>query len=223
MARNCIRQRSEVKYATPSSAHACPNRTLSRLRFTNIQRTTFSCSFAVWVYDLPESMICEQCNQREATVHFTQIFGRTTQRTDLCVDCARGMPHLANALLSERPSRREILNAALGDNRHYPIEAYEFVCESLDFCQKLQAEKDENQTIHHVSGKELLEAFRQLAIRKFGKQAKAVLGSWKIHRTDDFGEIVFQMIDAGTLRKQPEDTKEEFQNGFNFEEAFPET
>src|SRR6266404_7956121 len=188
------------------------------MHFTDNRGATFSCGFAARVYDLGEIMICERCNQCEATVHLTQICDETTQITHLCLDCARDMPHLANALLSERPSRREILNAALGDNRRCPIEAYEFVCESLDFCQKIQAEKDENHTIQHVTGKELLDAFRQLALKKFGKQAKAVLGSWKIHRTEDFGEIVFQMIDAGILRKQSDDTKEEFQNGFNFEE-----
>jgi uncharacterized repeat protein (TIGR04138 family) len=73
-----------------------------------------------------------------------------------------------------------------------------------------------------VSAGVLLEAIRELALKKFGKRAKAALAEWKIFRTEDFGEIVFDLIDAELLSKQPEESKEDFKNGFNFDEAFPE-
>jgi uncharacterized repeat protein (TIGR04138 family) len=151
-------------------------------------------------------------------------------RTDLCVECAGDIPGLANALpldqllgqLTGLASHRETLLAALGGHLRYPIEAYEFVCEALDYCRNSLAEKPGDETIHHVSGKELLEVIRQLIVQKFSKQAKAVLASWNILRTEDFGEIVFEMIDAGLLAKKPADSKEDFRNVFSFEEVFPE-
>jgi uncharacterized repeat protein (TIGR04138 family) len=96
------------------------------------------------------------------------------------------------------------------ENRGYPIEAYEFVSEALDFCAG------------EASGREVLDAIGELAIRKFGRRAKAVLRRWKILRTEDFGEIVFALIDTEMMRKRFRVSREEFQNRFNFDEAFPE-
>jgi uncharacterized repeat protein (TIGR04138 family) len=177
-------------------------------------------------------MICDQCQQREATVHLTQIFcgvrgDDTTKRTDLCSECARDVPGFEkefpmDQFLASDYSQEKFLTQALGQNPPYPIKAYEFVCEALDLCRNLPVEKPEHQPIRHVSGQEFLEVVRQLALKKFSKQAKAVLRNWKICRTEDFGEIVFGMVDAGLLMKRPEDAKADFQNGFSFDEAFPE-
>jgi uncharacterized repeat protein (TIGR04138 family) len=172
-------------------------------------------------------MICEKCKQRQATVHLTSVFCDRATKTDLCVECARDMPEFANALtpghLTGADRYREMLKAALGDHPRYPIEAYEFVCEVLDFYQKSEAENPEKKTIRHVAGKDLLEIIRQLILIKFDQQAKAVLTKWNIFRTEDFGEIVFEMINAGCLTKSPEDSKEDFKNGFKFDDVFPET
>ena len=175
-------------------------------------------------------MVCEKCKQREAKVHITQIICHDMTRIDLCVECAGGMPGLANALpldqllgkLTGLSPHRDMLITALGDHPRYPIEAYEFVCETLDYCRNSLTERPRDETIHHVSGRELLEVIRQFAVMKFSKQAKAVLAGWNISRTEDFGEIVFEMIDAGLLIKKPEDSKEDFRNVFSFEEVFPE-
>jgi uncharacterized repeat protein (TIGR04138 family) len=94
----------------------------------------------------------------------------------------------------------------------YPIEAYEFVLEALDNFHKGT----------HVSARVLMEAIRELTLEKFGKRAKAALAEWKIFQTEDFGEIVFEMVDVELLCKNPEDSKEDFQNRFDFDEEFPE-
>jgi uncharacterized repeat protein (TIGR04138 family) len=78
------------------------------------------------------------------------------------------------------------------------------------------------ETLRNVSCKEVLEIIRQAALEKFRKESKAVLWSWKIFRTEDFGEIIFEMIDAGILAKGPRDSRDGFRNGFSFEEVFPE-
>ena len=50
--------------------------------------------------------------------------------------------------------------------------------------------------------------------------ARAVLATWGIRSTDDFGRIVFAMIDAGLLQKQPDDTIADFADVFDFRTAF---
>lgn len=167
--------------------------------------------------------LCDKCHEREATIHVCKIDGNNTTTSDFCEECGKNemgaskleLKNLLGTLESGQPEtamRLESLKAALGVNTRYPIEAYDFLGEALDTCFSGS----------HVSACVLLKAIRELALKKFGKRAKAALAEWKIFRTEDFGEIVFEMIDAGVLGSTPEDSKEDFQNGFNFGEAFPE-
>jgi uncharacterized repeat protein (TIGR04138 family) len=41
-----------------------------------------------------------------------------------------------------------------------------------------------------------------------------------VHRTDDFGRIVFAMIDAGLFSKSQRDSLDDFRCVFDFQEAF---
>ena len=50
--------------------------------------------------------------------------------------------------------------------------------------------------------------------------AFSVLTSWGLHQSVDFGEIVFNLVDGGVLGKTDEDKKEDFANGYNFQDAF---
>ncbi len=70
------------------------------------------------------------------------------------------------------------------DNRYKP-DAYEFLLEALAFTQNKLKRKG------HVSGGELLEGIRDLAIERYGPMVKAVLRHWGISETLDFGNIVF--------------------------------
>jgi uncharacterized repeat protein (TIGR04138 family) len=74
--------------------------------------------------------------------------------------------------------------------------------------------------VAHVSAAELLDALSEHARATFGAKAKSTLNSWGVHRCEDFGEIVFNMIDADMLRKRPEDKKEDFHGGYDFDTAF---
>ena len=49
--------------------------------------------------------------------------------------------------------------------------------------------------------------------------AKTVLGSWGVHKTGDFGEIVFNLIRIGQMRKTPRDHREDFEDVYDFETA----
>lgn len=72
----------------------------------------------------------------------------------------------------------------------------------------------------HVSGEELADSVRQMALDRYGPLARTVLEHWGIHSTSDLGEIVFLMVDYGILIKEPEDSREDFEELFSFEEAF---
>ena len=110
----------------------------------------------------------------------------------------------------------------------YPPEAFEFVREGLAHTVKLvhgdaAAHAGEGQfddASRHVSGQQLCLGLRDYALRKYGMMALTVLHRWGVRRTDDFGRIVFAMIDAGLMRKTDQDSLEDFQGVFDFEEAF---
>ena len=92
--------------------------------------------------------------------------------------------------------------------------AYEFVMEGLVFAQKKFKRE------RHVTGSELLDALKDFSVHKFGPLAETVLNYWGVHTTEDFGHIVFNMVEHKLLAKQDEDTFEAFKNGFDFREAF---
>ena len=107
----------------------------------------------------------------------------------------------------------KIMQVLKKDSR-YDVEAYSFVMTALQYTLK---ELDEHR---HISGKELLYGIRKYAIKQYGPMARTVLEYWGIKETMDFGEIVFNLIEIGLLRKRPEDTKEEFRGVYDFKNAF---
>ncbi len=106
----------------------------------------------------------------------------------------------------------------------FPPQAYQFVREGLAHTVKMiHGEASVGQAddeTRHVSGQQLCLGLRDYAIKQYGRLAKTVLLSWSIRGTDDFGRIVFAMIDVGLMRKTHEDTPEDFRAVFDFDEAF---
>jgi uncharacterized repeat protein (TIGR04138 family) len=121
----------------------------------------------------------------------------------------------------------ELAEVAKRDPR-YSYEAYEFIFQALHFTQKRlgrmpapDADPDEvaGEPHHHVSGPELLEGVRALALQEFGFMARTVLRQWGIRKTDDFGEIVFNLVEAKLMSKTDEDTRADFRDVFDLDEA----
>ena len=73
---------------------------------------------------------------------------------------------------------------------------------------------------HHVTGQQLCIGLRDYAIERYGMLAPAVLQHWRINRTEDFGRIVYAMIEGEALAKTPEDSIEDFAGVYDFDEAF---
>lgn len=92
--------------------------------------------------------------------------------------------------------------------------AYLFILSSLQFVLERIPEP------RHLTGSELAEGVRDLAIERFGPMARTVLEYWGIHSTMDLGEVVFALVECGILIKQEHDDLEDFANVFDFEEAF---
>jgi len=61
---------------------------------------------------------------------------------------------------------------------------------------------------------------RQYALETYGPMAKLLLNEWGIRVTEDFGEIVFNLVENNLLAKTEKDTREDFADGYDFDEAF---
>ncbi len=99
-------------------------------------------------------------------------------------------------------------------NPRYSDAAYLFVLSALQYAI------DRLEEPRHISGQELAEGCRDLAIEQYGPMARTVLEHWGIHSTTDMGEIVYALIDCRVLIKQDSDSLEDFQDVFDFDDAF---
>jgi uncharacterized repeat protein (TIGR04138 family) len=107
-----------------------------------------------------------------------------------------------------------ILDLAERDARYKPA-AYNFVFEALDHTLSMRGGGR-----RHVSGREIMEGVRTLALERFGFLARTVFRHWGVTRTDDFGEIVFSLSAADLLQKTADDRKEHFCGLYDFETVF---
>ena len=117
----------------------------------------------------------------------------------------------------------EMVNLIVKEDDRYTREAYGFLKEALDFTmdkERKRMGKAVSKTQRHVTGQELLEGVREYALEQFGPMAHTVLTSWGLERCEDFGEIVFNLIEYGVFSKNEDDTKEDFTAIYDFEEAF---
>jgi uncharacterized repeat protein (TIGR04138 family) len=121
----------------------------------------------------------------------------------------------------------KLLQVAVKDPR-YAYEAYDFIFKALDHAQaalgprpsaKSADEQAAERPGQHVKSRELLEGIRGLALQEFGLMARVVFHMWGIECTEDFGRVVFNLVDAGLISKTDEETLADFQDVFDFEEA----
>ncbi|HLJ11248.1 MAG TPA: Minf_1886 family protein [Planctomycetaceae bacterium] len=71
----------------------------------------------------------------------------------------------------------------------------------------------------HITGPELLEGIREFALERFGLMARTVFHCWSIYKTDDFGRMVFDLIEQGQMHKTDSDQLADFSDVFDFAEA----
>lgn len=101
------------------------------------------------------------------------------------------------------------------DDRYSP-EGYGFIMEVLhSVINKLRERR-------HLSSREFLDGIRKYGIKQFGPMTKSVLNHWGINTTDDFGEIIFNLVGSGIIKKNELDSRNDFRGVFDFEVAFVE-
>jgi uncharacterized repeat protein (TIGR04138 family) len=114
----------------------------------------------------------------------------------------------------------ERFEQAVRKDGRYPLEAFEFLHRGLELATRLRHGNKAGSAPHHVTGQELADALRILALRMWGPLAREVLRRWNIHRTRDFGEMVYLMIDLGLMGKQESDDIRDFDDVYDLETAF---
>jgi uncharacterized repeat protein (TIGR04138 family) len=137
---------------------------------------------------------------------------------------------------------RDELARIIANDPRYTIDAYIFILEALGHArhQKLKARgRDRDKAVStqkgrgtksastpkkaadagHVTGRELCESVRRLALRQFGLLSATVFAHWGVRSTSDIGDIVYHLIEAGHLEKTPSDSRSDFNNVYNFETA----
>lgn len=127
-------------------------------------------------------------------------------------------------------SLRDALSKVLARDPRYGIEAYAFLFEALEYT-KTHARRARSRFratrvpphpsySHHVTGQELCEGARRLALEQYGQLAPLILSSWGIQATSDLGEIVYNLIATGAMEKTPSDARTDFDGVYDFTNAF---
>jgi len=110
----------------------------------------------------------------------------------------------------------------LMESAPYARQAFAFVQDGLGYTVR-QVHGDPKSVPpgeRHISGQQLCIGLRDYAIKRYGLLAQSVLEHWNVHRTDDFGRIVFALIDAGMMSSEDQDSLEDFYSVYRFEDAF---
>jgi uncharacterized repeat protein (TIGR04138 family) len=116
----------------------------------------------------------------------------------------------------------EELDKITTKDARYTREAYVFVREALDHTQKTVTKAAKDDGPRHVTGQELLGDIRDFALQQYGPMTLTVLNEWGIRTCEDFGEIVFNMVENSLLAKTDKDSRDDFKGGYHFEQAFRE-
>jgi uncharacterized repeat protein (TIGR04138 family) len=122
------------------------------------------------------------------------------------------------------PTFEEELDRIVVKDPRFHRDAYLFVREALDHTRKVVERPGRNrvrQTVgQHVTGQELLAGIRDYALSQYGPMAITVLEEWGVHQCRDFGDIVFNMVEASLLAKTEDDNRSDFEGGYDFDVAF---
>ena len=121
---------------------------------------------------------------------------------------------------SIQPTVEDVV-ASLGD---YSVEAYYFIQQGIQLASERvhgpYIETAPRPGTRHVTGRQLCETLRALAIERWGYMASVVLRTWGIKSTRDFGRVVFAFVEAGHWQKTPTDSVDDFDSVYSFRETF---
>ena len=105
---------------------------------------------------------------------------------------------------------------ANGEDLRFPNAAYRFLLDALEGTRR-RLRRD-----GHVSGQEILKGIEALAGELYGPTTAMVFENWGIRDGNDFGFMVFELVDRGVLSSRDEDRIEDFAGGGTYEQIFEE-
>ena len=115
----------------------------------------------------------------------------------------------------------EVVKTIREDDERFEEGAYHFVRQALDHTIKSMKKSGSSKPRNkHVSGQQLLKGIREFALEQYGPMAMTLFRHWHIQQCEDFGEIVFHLVEHGILGKTDEDSLDDFSGGYDFHEAF---
>src|SRR3982750_4453725 len=102
---------------------------------------------------------------------------------------------------TSKPVKKSI-EQVIDEQALYPREAFDFVRKGLSYTvERVHAEQTDPTASRHVSGQQLCEGLRQFALAQWGMLARTVLRRWNVTRTEDFGTIVFTLVENEDMAK----------------------
>jgi len=116
-------------------------------------------------------------------------------------------------------SFREAVDELTRSDARYQPDAYQFVRDALEFTLRRRRKNDPQQT-GDIPAFELLDGMRLYALKEFGPMAVCVFDYWGVRSTEDFGNLVFNLVDMGVFSKTENDRIEDFKNAYRFDDAF---
>ena len=105
-------------------------------------------------------------------------------------------------------------------DRRFSRHAYYFVLDALDYTMAHLGKDQLTGEDRHVGGQELLLGIKEHAAEQFGPMADVVLERWGVRGPTDFGEIVFNLIEAELLSRRPSDSRLDFVDHGDFRDVF---
>jgi uncharacterized repeat protein (TIGR04138 family) len=111
------------------------------------------------------------------------------------------------------------VSAILENEKRFQPGAYFMVREALDFTVD-RLSRETNGEKRHVTGRELLNGFRDYVLQEYGPMGATLLDDWGITKCRHVGEIVFMFIENGVFGKQDSDSLDDFEEFYSFKDAF---
>ena len=116
----------------------------------------------------------------------------------------------------------EVIQLIRQEDSRFETGAYVFMRQALDFTLGRIKEEEKSKKHRHVTGQELCAGIRDFALEQYGPMARTLLEAWGIHKTEDFGQIVFNLVEFGIFGKTENDCLEDFSSVYQFESVFEE-
>jgi len=119
----------------------------------------------------------------------------------------------------QKLSFEEAVEQITAADRRYQPEAYTFLRDALDLTQR-RVHRDRKQAGLHVTVPQLIQGCRDHALAQFGPMALMVLEEWGVRSCEDLGNVLFNLVEANQFSVTDQDRREQFAEGFDFQEAF---